>query len=531
MSVASGVVTLTAKATLSACSVIGLLAVSVMAAPLPARPQVATNPANRGPLADRQNKLIADGQEALAAKDFPKALSLFEQAFRLKPTPELLFHLGKVAESQGQAIVAADLYHRYLEAGVAGTDDASLESLRKQVNAIPSTVSEVTVSGPAGSFLLVDGRLLGSLPLSRPLLLSPGPHRYRLEAKSASWESDPLTVPDGRNAELHLTAGGAGSLIAVLTINSLAILSMDASSLSAEQKKLVEESIGTVARSEHTILLPPEKVAPLLANEPSTCLTSTPCLDRLAQQADVRFELSYSIKVHGSPQQVSIHAELTDIASGLIAARIEETFAADGLAASTSALTRKLFQKALSHPRGTLHIESTPPQAKVTVDGRVLGHTPLDRITLAGPHQVTLELQQHDPYHANISVAQGATAQLSAQLSQRAQPVPPPPPQLVTLPGESNRSRSARWVVGGIGLVSGITLAGLGSSALAQHGTCGDRPAPPSGQPCELLYDTRAIGGGLLGAGIGLAVGGSLLMFWPGRKPRQVAQPVQPAQP
>ena len=46
-----------------------------------------------------------------------KALSLFEQAFRLKPTPELLFHLGKVAESQGQAIVAADLYHRYLEAG------------------------------------------------------------------------------------------------------------------------------------------------------------------------------------------------------------------------------------------------------------------------------------------------------------------------------------------------------------------------------------------------------------------------------
>lgn len=519
---------------LRACSFAALLAGSATAAPPPARPATVSPAARpptpqlgqpRGPLIDKPAKLIADGQAALSAQDYPKAQSLLEQAFRLKPTPDLLLLLGKVADAQGQAIVAADLYHRFLEAGSAGSDDDSVESLRKKVNAVPSSVSEVTVSGLGGSFLLVDGRLLGVLPLSRPLLLSPGPHRYRLEAKGTAWESDPLTVPDGRNAELHLTAGGAGSLIAVMTINSLAILSLDASVLSADQKKLVEDSISTVAHSEHTVLLPPEKVAPLVANEPSTCLTSTPCLDRLAKQADVRFELSYSVKAQGSPLQLTIRAELIDIASGLCAATLEDTTAADALAATTSALTRKLFQKAISHPRGSLHIESTPPQAKVTVDGRVLGHTPLERVTLSGPHQVTLELIDHEPYHANLSVAQGAIAQLSAQLQPKEKPLPPPPPPLVTLPGESLRSRNLRWIVGGVGLVSGITLAGLGASALAQHGACGDRPAPQNGAPCELLYDTRAIGGGLLGAGAGLVVGGSLLMFWPGRKPRQVSLP------
>lgn len=537
MSVASAVLSSRLRIALRACSVAGLLTGSALAAPLPARPATvgpslrpqSPQPSQpRGPLTDKLSKLISDGQAALSAQDFPKAQSLFEQAFRLKPTPDLLLLLGKVADGQGQSIVAADLYHRYLEAGSLGSDDESVESLRKKVNAVPSSVSEVTVSGLGGSFLLVDGRLLGSLPLNRPLLLSPGPHRYRLEAKGTSWESDPLTVPDGRNAELHLTAGGAGSLIAVMTINSLAILSLDASGLSDDQKKLVEQSISTVAHSEHTILMPPEKVAALLANEPSTCLASTPCLDRLAQKSDVRFELMYTVKAQGSPLQVTIRAALFDVASGLFAAQLEDTFAVDALLASTSTLTRKLFQQAIGHPRGSLLIESSPPQAKVTVDGRVLGYTPLERVTLSGPHQVTLELFDHEPYHATLSVAQGAVAQLSAQLQPKAKPVPPPPPVLVTLPGESSRSRSLRWIFGGISLVSGITVAGLGASALSQNGSCGDRPAPQNGAPCELLYDTRAIGGGLIGAGIGLAVGGSLILFWPGRKPRQVAQVAQP---
>ncbi len=146
-------------------------------------------------------------------------------------------------------------------------------------------------------------------------------------------------------------------------------------------------------------------------------------------------------------------------------------------------------------------------------------------MTLSGSHVVTIDQPDHEPYQTTISVSPGATVQLTAELIRRALPLPPPSPLLTTIPGESSRSRNLRWIFGGVGIVTGLTLTGLGVSALSQNGTCGDNPAPASGTVCELLYNTTAIGGGLVGAGIGLTVGGALIMFWPSRKPRQVATP------
>ena len=507
----------------------GLLSVTISAWPCAAVPQQlpyrpVPQPA-KSPLADKFAKLLADGTAALLANDPGRAQPLLEQAFRIKPTPDLLYQLGKVAEAQGQSLVAADLYRRYLDSGATTSDEKIADSLRKQVLAVPPSVSEVTVAGSGGAFLLVDGRLVGVLPLNRPLLLSPGPHRYRLESRGITSESDPLTIPEGRTAELHLTAGSSGSLIAVLTINSLAILSITSTGLADHRKKQAEEAIAVAALNEHTVVLPPEKIAELVAGEPPSCLQNQPCLDRIFKKSDTRYQLTFSLRPHGASNAISVTADLLDLASGLIAAHQEENIAADVLGSATLSLTRRLFQTALSRPRGTLQIESNPSSATVSVDGRVLGATPLSRVTLSGSHVVTIDQPDHEPYQTTISVSPGATVQLTAELIRRALPLPPPPPLLTTIPGESSRSRNLRWIFGGVGIVTGLTLTGLGVSALSQNGTCGDNPAPASGTVCELLYNTTAIGGGLVGAGIGLTVGGALIMFWPSRKPRQVATP------
>jgi TonB family protein len=48
--------------------------------------------------------------------------------------------------------------------------------------------------------------------------------------------------------------------------------------------------------------------------------------------------------------------------------------------------------------RGTLHVESVPPGATVTMDGETLGITPLDVSELAmGTHEVRIELRGHQP--------------------------------------------------------------------------------------------------------------------------------------
>lgn len=486
-------------------------------------------PVNHSTLADRVAKLVADGVATLAANDLAHAQQLFEQAFRLRPAPELLYQLGRVAQAQGQTVVAADFYRRYLESGTPSTDEPTNEALRKRISELPTSVSEVTIAGSGGALLSVDGRLTGVLPLSRPLLLGAGPHRYRLEMRGVSSESDPLTIPDGRPAELHLTAGTSASLIAVLTLNSLALLAVEFGSLSDDQKKQVEESIATAARNEHTLILAPDKHRELLASESPRCLSDVPCLDRLTRKAEVRLLLRFAYRPAAAQPPAPlgalvVEAELIDLVSGLRAAHLQENASVDGVGNATLGLTRRLFQAALTRPRGTLHIESNPPAATVSLEGRVLGQTPLERVTLSGSHKITIEKAGFEPYESTLSVAAGATAQISAELLPTALP---PPIAMRTIPGESKGSRITRWVLGGLGLGVGLTLTGLGASALAQNGACGDRPAPNQDAPCELLYNTGTVGGALLGTGIGLSVGGALLMFIPGRSPRQV--PASPA--
>lgn len=510
-------------------SVTAVLAHSVPALAVPA--PVASKPAAQarfpakpptGPFAERTAKLIAEGRAALEAKDFPKAQRSFEQAYWFRSTPDLLYLLGQVADAQGQNVTALDFFRRYLESGSQSTDEATTEALRKRIQEVPATSSEVTISGHGGGLLSVDGRLLGVLPLHRALLLTPGPHRFKIEWKGAHFESDPLLIPESRTAELHLTPGTAGSLIAVLTLNSFAVLKLSSTDLPPEQHKTVEESITTAARNEHTVFLPDAKLRELLQAEPQGCLDDTPCLDRIASKAEIRYVVRVALSGQQSAPTVAAAAELVDVASGLAAGRIEENLPRDSLGPQTIALIRRLFQTALGRPRGMLHIESTPSESIVRIDDRVLGKTPLDRVSLAGKHRLHVEQRGFVPFDSDITLEPGQTAQIAATLTAKEQPPPPPPPEFVTIPGESSRSRIARYVLGGAASGLGVALVGLGGWALSQNGQCGDNPAPQNGIPCELVYNTSTVGRLLIGSGIGLTVGGSLLMLLPGRRPKQV---------
>ena len=74
----------------------------------------------------------------------------------------------------------------------------------------------MTVNGEAGALLFVDGKTSGRLPLSAPLLLSAGAHRFRIDVRGSRYESDVLMIPSGRVVELSLTRGTKGTAIAVL---------------------------------------------------------------------------------------------------------------------------------------------------------------------------------------------------------------------------------------------------------------------------------------------------------------------------
>ncbi len=68
---------------------------------------------------------------------------------------------------------------------------------------------------------------------------------------------------------------------------------------------------------------------------------------------------------------------------------------------------------------GTLEVVSVPPDGTVTVDARLVGLTPIDRLDLAaGRHAVVIEVHGYQPYIGTITIeARGASA-LEAHLAE-----------------------------------------------------------------------------------------------------------------
>lgn len=127
-------------------------------------------------------------------------------------------------------------------------------------------------------------------------------------------------------------------------------------------------------------------------------------------------------------------------------------------------------------------------------------------------------------------------AQAQEEARQRPKPEPPPPPAVaekpVALPPPApivERRSLPRWRLGvGISLlIAGGVAGGFGVSALVTNGGC--RPMPTSAfTPCVEQYDTRIIGGSLIGAGAAVALGGILFLAIPagraGKSPPKLAQ-------
>ncbi len=93
---------------------------------------------------------------------------------------------------------------------------------------------------------------------------------------------------------------------------------------------------------------------------------------------------------------------------------------------------------------------------------------------------------------------------------------------------ENSRAPRPGWRIGlGLGLLAASSVPlGLGGRALYLDGACSDTPTGMQTR-CTNLVDTKGLGGGLLAAGVLLAVGGIVTLAIPGRV-LQVQRPVSP---
>jgi len=112
----------------------------------------ASPPPQAGPPSDADaeaRRAFEAGRQAYDSGDFADALARFEQAHRLSPRPELLYNIGRAADSDGQFGRATAAYAAYLEAFPLSPNRAFVEARLEKTRALErmSTVS----AAPAGS--------------------------------------------------------------------------------------------------------------------------------------------------------------------------------------------------------------------------------------------------------------------------------------------------------------------------------------------------------------------------------------------
>jgi hypothetical protein len=368
-------------------------------------------------------------------------------------------------------------------------------------------IAEVTVNGPSGATLRVDGQEVGTLPLLDALRLPAGPHRFRVERGSQRAESDVLNLPGGRQAELNLTFSGR-QLVAVLSITP-AVLLWIAPAPDAATQRIWQQVIGQAARQEHAVLLSAERQAELLRKSSGLrpCIESGDCLRPLSREG----ELAYVLLLRPTATQVGL--QLVDVRTRDVGAELAGGCPGCSLAqqaAQAATLARKALGQMATRARGQLSVTSSPSGAQVRLDGRLLGQTPLLQEAFVGTRRLAIELRGYQTDASEVEVEPGQTATVARTLSK--------PGAGAGQDGGSGDGRRPLWriAVGASLIGAGGLLVGLGGSALAVNGRCQDSQADP--QTCSPYYQTTGVGSGLLVGGLALSIGGAVLIALPGRR-------------
>jgi len=127
------------------------------------------------------------------------ALDLFRAAFERHHTPRAQAQMGLAFQALGRWGEADE----HLSAALARSDDAWITSNRRALEQAQTVIGQhvgtlEVLSNVPGTEILVDGRLVGQLPLRRPLRLSGGPAMVQARADGYVSSQRPVTVVPGQ---------------------------------------------------------------------------------------------------------------------------------------------------------------------------------------------------------------------------------------------------------------------------------------------------------------------------------------------
>ena len=229
------------------------------------------------------------------------------------------------------------------------------------------------------------------------------------------------------------------------------------------------------------------------------------CAKQVASKTGAQYVVRSTVTIQDRDYKITV--ELIDGSTGKPVADTGDSCEICGVADvsgmfSTAAATLSTKLEALAKGPGVFTLTSEPPGALVTLDGEIIGTTPVERPTVAGKHLLRVSSEGYISIEREVTFVEGVSEDLTITLEELPNKLPGRPWGWVSL----------GFGLGGLG--GGIALTWLHDQQFMRSGECeGENVMIIDGKmECRFLHDTKWAAAGVLVAGAALTTLGVVIL-------------------
>lgn len=159
----------------------------------------------------RGKALLAEGLDLMDHGHAQEALARFEAAYRIVPSPKVLFNMGLAHQALGNTVEALESFEGFLGELPDAPEDARTYA-EHQVERLRAGLSFVEVSANApGAEARIDEQPVGLLPLKKAAIVRPGAHVVSIRAHGTEIFRQPILAVAGKQTRVFAVAPSAPS--------------------------------------------------------------------------------------------------------------------------------------------------------------------------------------------------------------------------------------------------------------------------------------------------------------------------------
>jgi len=159
----------------------------------------------QSPAAAEAHRAFTRGVAALQASHYTDAVVAFQESYRLRPVPTVLYDLALAYRALGQNLEAIDAFQRYLHDGGEAVPAARVTAIRQTLVELRAACGVIALAvSPDGAAITVDGRPPLYGPTGRDLLVNPGERIVHVDAPGHVAQDRLVRVAAGQHEEISV---------------------------------------------------------------------------------------------------------------------------------------------------------------------------------------------------------------------------------------------------------------------------------------------------------------------------------------